>query len=990
MAQLQTLEIAFSDKKEAPTELTTAMVNNLITAISTPKDGSSYGITHSPNGTSLLSGFVTPANGGSISESNQYILLQNGVTVLGDIQLETYRLNTGGYTRINEGKELQIYCLNADNQNVSMQSMVVWISIDFSQRTKDAVVTDEDIRAQFNVKDWKNTQGEIWRGTLTDRSGLLKITTSANNFSWYAPVQIQAYPATIDDDPDTTDAYREQRLTDAISVDAYSIAVTGAVMTSAPATLEPGRLVNFTLTRLLPTDNTKEDRYPLSEATYKMSANVGSFENGRYKVPEDEDEVIITCTLSYMGQQLSFSKTYQILATVISTVKNPEAFAAFKEALQLDDTVTSINNIDAAGYSNAQVMSAVALFQDKKVTSFRELRYFSRVTNLVIPEGDNTYLTALESPTVATISGTGTLKAISSISPTDLPNLTTIEAGNLFLDNTELLSVSFPKLSTVRCTTNNIFKGCTELTTVSLPAIATIVSDTNRMFESCEALTSIDLNGVKRFSCSTANYMFKGCKLLSSLNLWELGNFICDGDIAMFEGCESIASISLPSVQRLSSTNGSITLFKGCISLDTIDISALTQITCSNGKNSLFEGCTYLSSINLGKLATIRCADNRMFYGCTSLEGLSLSAITDYNISSTDYICSGCTQLVEVSMPISAVNLKGACSMFNGCSQLKTVSLPNLATIKCSTNAMFTADVMLEEISLPIISLDCGTNMMFVGCANLQTINLESLQSINYRDDGNRMFLNCTSLTSISFPALKSVVGTQGGDAMFYNLVALTKVDMPVLENWQSGYALYPLVGTSIQSINFPSLRTLKAGSSVFPFAEIKASGVTVNLPNLEAIIAGEDNRPFYNLKCSSITLPKLKEVVGSYVYLFRFCTCLEISMPKIESILTVRNEIFSYMPHLQSLNFGRYSENSQPLILSGDMTNMFQDTDTSFLKTEIESSELDNPITSRITGLEGKGFLKGMTFDKIAFPHLENMPESPAITFDAKRIKIG
>lgn len=982
MAILQNLEIAFSSKETNPTELTTKEVENLILAIATKRNNSDFSITHANNGTSQLSGYITPANNGSIAESNQYILTRNGVIVLGNVQTETYRLNSGGINKLYEGKELQLYCLNSASNNVSMQSMKVWITLDFKLCMKDASITDEFIRQQFNAENWINLGNERWRGTLTDRSGLIKIATSDQNVDWSIPLEVAAYPASIDDDPSTTDEYREQRLTEAISIDSEAVAVTGAQMVNNPATLEPGRTVLFTLTELLPRNNTKESLYPLSTATITFSAEIGNFVNGQYKVPDNTDYDNITYKMTYMNKVIQETSRIPILSTVLSKTKNAPAFNAFKEALGFDETKDSITNIDASGYTNAQVNSAIALFAKYNVDTFDELRYFTRVLTLEIPE-DGLIITSIRSPYVTTLSGTGSLNKISSISIDDLPNVTTITNGNLFLGNTELTDVTFSKLTTIRCDYNNIFNGCINLSNVKLPMLSTITSAINHMFEGCELLSAIDLSGVVRFTSGTSNYMFKNCKSLVSVNIWELGNFVCDGDIAMFEGCESLSQLSLNSVQRISSTNGDITLFKNCISINSIDLSAVTQISCPVGTNALLEGCSFLTSYNLNNLTSIRCKNNRMFAGCSSIEIFNLPNISTWSVVNDEQICIGCTELIEATYQFSTINCSGKLEMFKDCSSLETIHLDNLTTIVCGDNNLFNNCSRLNNIELNLVSITSVNNNMFKNCGNLEHITLNALETISHTGK-LEMFIGCNRLEYIALPNILSI--TSNDDKMFFELQRLFAISMPKLEVLNSGTGeLCTFNGTGLTNIDLPKLKTIK-GFSIKLFNNTNIT--TINLPKLEEINCNY-NYLFSELPITSITLPSLK-ILNCNVedrICYNCSSLIEFRIPVIEILNLGTAHSFEGCLMLEILDFGKYSDNTNPLKIGGNLVYLCDKKD--IIQNIINASEFDNIITSRITELNAINFLYDMEFEKIAFPHLTTLPNSPALNFRAMRIKL-
>lgn len=932
MAQLQSLEIAFG-KEASPTEVSNTQVDTLVLAIATPRNNSNYSITKTTTGVSQLSGYITSKNNGAITESNQYILEKNGVGVLGNIITEEYSLNTGGKVRLLEGEELQLYCLNSSNINVSMQSMATWVYIDFGAISKDAVaLTDEDIRAQFNVT-WNNTAltaqeaqaqyglalGEVWRGKLNSTSGLIKITTALVNWGWSGSMVVRAYPASIDEIPETTDTTRANRLTPAISIDIESIAVNSAIIASSKENLANGTNVRFSISDLLPANNTKVGVIPLTDPSViqRWTVSVGSLDGADYKVPEEISEFSVTCHLTYMSMTISVNKTFYVISTVCSLSKNPKLFNCIKSVFNLPATDTEYISTQAASVTNTQVVEIFKKLDDFEVETFDEMTAFSKVRTLDLSfmlESPNTNLKHLKTGKTNTIVG-GCFKGIQYVNSEDFPDVKVIQNSKLFEGNTVISSVNMPNLDSITGDEGLVFKGCTALETVSLPLLRVI-------------------------SLSTNNNIFYGCSVLSALDFPLLSTYRFSGEDNMCYGCSYLESFKAPVITKFE--------FAG---------------------SHMFYNCSRLEEINLNGLVSIKTksTDNAMFAGCVALREVSFPALTKIEnpVGSNDMFF-GCTNITTLSFPVLSTLSGESCNMFKGCSGISSVNFTALTSINYSDNVS-----------------------MFENCTDLETFGAAALSSIQTGD--NNFFKGCSRLTNINTPILTSITAT-GDCSMFSGCSAISEISFPSVAVISCTDTLAPFVGcTYLSEVRLPKLISLIGGTNNF----LKNCTIVevCEVPLLQNIIATEENSAFSGLAVNGFTFASLKKIsAGTDNNAFKNCSSLAyINIPVIEEISSSgNNNVFDGCGLLSVINFGKHSVNTNPLLISGNCANMFSDTLIDVIPSIISEDVDDNTIVSRISDMEASNFLSGYTFNVIRFPAIRNMPYSPAITFNTNKIKLG
>lgn len=161
-----------------------------------------------------------------------------------------------------------------------------------------------------------------------------------------------------------------------------------------------------------------------------------------------------------------------------------------------------------------------------------------------------------------------------------------------------------------------------------------------------------------------------------------------------------------------------------------------------------FTGNTSIVTLNeLPSFSNVKRIDRTSFKGCTNLEAIDLSNVTELygNKSETDYgSFLKCTSLRYVG---DISKLEGIYyNSFYGCSSLAIdVNLPNLKTLKTGS---FNGSAIVSITSLGSVTIipgsekGYGSTGVFQNCTNLRTINIEGIEYI-----GDNTFNGCTSLS---------------------------------------------------------------------------------------------------------------------------------------------------------------------------------------------------------------------------------------------------
>ena len=264
----------------------------------------------------------------------------------------------------------------------------------------------------------------------------------------------------------------------------------------------------------------------------------------------------------------------------------------------------------------AAVTDITNKFQDKTITTFNELQYFTGLTEI----GKSAFDFCM--------------------------NLTSIVIPN--------------SVTNIAC---DAFHGCVNLTTINIPNSVATIED--RAFYGCAKLTTINIpKSVTNIACQ----VFDRCTSLSTITI---PSSITDIGNRAFAGCTELMSIIIPS----SVTNIGDSAFKGCAKLTTVTIQN-SEIKLGE---DIFGHCSNLTSFE-GVLASSdgRCLIQNNQLKAFAPAGISTYAIPSGVTSIARCAFADCANLISIEIPNSVTYIGGYA--FYNCTSLTSITIPNDVT----------------------------------------------------------------------------------------------------------------------------------------------------------------------------------------------------------------------------------------------------------------------------------------------------------------------
>lgn len=397
-------------------------------------------------------------------------------------------------------------------------------------------------------------------------------------------------------------------------------------------------------------------------------------------------------------------------------------------------------------------------------------------------------------------------------------NLTTLDISNFNTSITENIGGMFGNcnnLTTLNLSHFNtpnvtnmcaLFSNCINLTTLDISNFNTAnVTTLASMFENCAKLTALDLSHFETPNLTDASAMLKNCTSLTSLNISNLQIDVEDTVTEMLYGVPSNIDISV--ITSNFKKNEADCSFEGTFNWTIIGefaryVGNATPSTCTiNGGYSYLDisennttvrvlyaldgtskptklefknqtGLTSVTSIDASQITNM----SNMFYGCSSLESISMNKINTSNVTNMSSMFEGCSSMTNADVygvntattnisrmfygcsnltsvyfrDCNLSNVQDASYLFYGCKKLTTINGLSQMESLTDTTAMFRSCHKIESLDLSTFNTSEVTNMysMFYGCVSLTSLNLSSFNTSKVTNM-NGMFRECSSLTSI-------------------------------------------------------------------------------------------------------------------------------------------------------------------------------------------------------------------------------------------------
>ena len=289
---------------------------------------------------------------------------------------------------------------------------------------------------------------------------------------------------------------------------------------------------------------------------------------------------------------------------------------------------------------------------------------------------------------------------INCVIPKSLGGYKVTKIGNHAFNKKNIMqTVSIP--STVKTIEYQAFSECKNLKSVTIPDS---VTDLGRYsFAKCPKLASVKIGkGIKKLNSST----FSNCTSLSNVSL---SNGLVELDSGVFQNCDALTSITFPSSLKIIGDYA----FSECDGLKEFVI----PDTVTTIKTRAFSECTNLEKITVG--ANITEIPTRFVQKCTNLKTVIFKSKKIKTFK--EYSFYGCTSLESITIPSSVDTLEA--DTFKDCTSLSNIKLNE--GLKTLGNYVFIDCRALKEITIPSSVVIFGS-LVFDNCRNLEKIILKS------------------------------------------------------------------------------------------------------------------------------------------------------------------------------------------------------------------------------------------------------------------------
>ncbi|MBP3799372.1 MAG: BspA family leucine-rich repeat surface protein, partial [Bacilli bacterium] len=437
----------------------------------------------------------------------------------------------------------------------------------------------------------------------------------------------------------------------------------------------------------------------------------------------------------------------------------------------------------------------------------------------IMPTDDNVVSTSSSNtPTYAWFdSNSGTLYYY-----TDAVNLyMNANAHAMFYNLKNTTSIDLSNINTSKTVNmQSLFNSDSNLTGINVSNFDTSnVTNMQAMFKDCSSLSTLDISSFNTSNVTTMYYMFNNCSALTSLDLsgFDMSNVVANAH--MISSMHALKQLKTPNTYPTDSSK-KISLKKLMIDSNDNEYKELDNSSPTN--TMLYTPATFLPgqefNAKIKQLAgnqdaTFTTSDTNITSIVRS-NTLNIIPTSDNVVSTSDsyypiyaWFNNGTLYYYSESTDVYFNSLVN--SMFRELRNVESIDIENINSNQISGSmwAMFLDCYKLESLDLSNFNTTNVTSMQstFQGCTSLQTLDLSNLETPNLTNT-KQMFLSCTSLKNITFGNNFNTSDVTDMYRMFYNTTSLTSLDISEFDMSSATDTTDMLTGmTSLESLKTPN-----------------------------------------------------------------------------------------------------------------------------------------------------------------------------------------